>query len=68
MHHTIHTADYVNPSVFLKQCTPEHIYLSNPDDLSSLTHETSDVFQYLKLQAERGDLKSQVGVIYSTNL
>ncbi|XP_026201993.1 protein sel-1 homolog 3 [Anabas testudineus] len=42
-----------------KQCTLEHIYLSNPDDLSSLTHETSDVFQYLKLRAERGDLKSQ---------
>uniref|UniRef100_A0A3Q1IK76 Uncharacterized protein n=1 Tax=Anabas testudineus TaxID=64144 RepID=A0A3Q1IK76_ANATE len=41
------------------QCTLEHIYLSNPDDLSSLTHETSDVFQYLKLRAERGDLKSQ---------
>ncbi|XP_029002328.1 protein sel-1 homolog 3 isoform X2 [Betta splendens] len=42
-----------------KQITPEHIYLSSPDDLSSLTHETNDDFQYLKLLAERGDLKSQ---------
>ncbi|KAK2907555.1 hypothetical protein Q8A73_008628 [Channa argus] len=42
-----------------KQYTPEHIYLSNPEDLNALTDETSDIFQYLKLQAERGDLQSQ---------
>uniref|UniRef100_A0A3B4VE07 Protein sel-1 homolog 3-like n=1 Tax=Seriola dumerili TaxID=41447 RepID=A0A3B4VE07_SERDU len=44
---------------FLQQYTPEHIYLSNQKDLNSLTHESSDVFQYLKLQAERGDAESQ---------
>ncbi|XP_017278998.1 protein sel-1 homolog 3 [Kryptolebias marmoratus] len=42
-----------------KQYTPEYIYLSNEEDLDSVTHETSDVFQYLKFQAERGDLESQ---------
>ncbi|XP_022614767.1 protein sel-1 homolog 3-like [Seriola dumerili] len=42
-----------------EQYTPEHIYLSNQKDLNSLTHESSDVFQYLKLQAERGDAESQ---------
>ncbi|XP_039985010.1 protein sel-1 homolog 3 isoform X2 [Xiphias gladius] len=42
-----------------KQYTPENIYLSNQEDLNSLTHETSDVFQYLKLKAERGDIESQ---------
>ncbi|XP_035504340.2 protein sel-1 homolog 3 isoform X1 [Scophthalmus maximus] len=42
-----------------KQYTPEHIYLNNPEDLDSLTHETSDVFQYLKFQAERGDIEAQ---------
>ncbi|XP_044054603.1 protein sel-1 homolog 3 isoform X2 [Siniperca chuatsi] len=42
-----------------KQYTPEHIYLSNQEDLNSFTHKTSDVFQYLKLQAKRGDVESQ---------
>ncbi|XP_072246122.1 protein sel-1 homolog 3 isoform X3 [Leuresthes tenuis] len=42
-----------------KQYTPEYIYLSNEEDLYSLMHETSDVFQYLKFQAERGDIESQ---------
>ncbi|XP_040897218.1 protein sel-1 homolog 3 isoform X2 [Toxotes jaculatrix] len=42
-----------------KQYMPDHIYLSNQEDLNSLTHETSDVFQYLKLQAERGDAGAQ---------
>ncbi|XP_023284508.1 protein sel-1 homolog 3-like isoform X1 [Seriola lalandi dorsalis] len=42
-----------------EQYTPEHIYLSNQEDLNSLTHESSDVFHYLKLQAERGDAESQ---------
>ncbi|XP_070765272.1 protein sel-1 homolog 3 [Enoplosus armatus] len=42
-----------------KQYTSEHIYLNNQEDLNSLTHETSDVFQYLKLQAERGDTEYQ---------
>ncbi|XP_071343140.1 protein sel-1 homolog 3 [Trachinotus anak] len=42
-----------------KQYTPEHIYLNNQEDLDSLTHETTDVFQYVKLQAERGDIDAQ---------
>ncbi|KAK2835898.1 hypothetical protein Q5P01_016382 [Channa striata] len=42
-----------------KQYTPEDIYLSNPEDLNRLTDETGDIFQYLKLQAERGDLQAQ---------
>ncbi|KAM4549430.1 protein sel-1 homolog 3 isoform 1-T1 [Odontesthes bonariensis] len=42
-----------------KQYTPEYIYLINQEDLHSLTHETSDVFQFLKFQAERGDIESQ---------
>ncbi|KAM9358011.1 protein sel-1 homolog 3 [Symphorus nematophorus] len=42
-----------------KQYTPEHIYLNNPEHLNSLNDENSDVFQYLKFQAERGDLESQ---------
>lgn len=45
---------------FLKQYAPEHIYLSNPEDLNSLNHVKSGVFEYLKFQAERGDVESQV--------
>ncbi|CAG5862185.1 unnamed protein product [Menidia menidia] len=39
--------------------TPEYIYLSNDDYSNSLTDETSDLFQYLKFEAERGDTESQ---------
>ncbi|XP_047442199.1 protein sel-1 homolog 3 isoform X2 [Mugil cephalus] len=42
-----------------KQYLVEHIYLSKEDDINSLIHETSDVFQYVKFQAERGDIESQ---------
>ncbi|XP_043985750.1 protein sel-1 homolog 3-like isoform X1 [Gambusia affinis] len=42
-----------------KQYTPHLIYLGDEDDLNSLTDESSDVFQYLQYQAERGDLESQ---------
>uniref|UniRef100_A0A3B3XK74 Uncharacterized protein n=2 Tax=Poecilia mexicana TaxID=48701 RepID=A0A3B3XK74_9TELE len=42
-----------------KQYTPHFIYLGNEDDLNSLMDESSDVFQYLQYQAERGDLESQ---------
>lgn len=49
---------------FLKQYTPEHIYLNNQEDLDQLTDETSDAFQYLKYQAEKGDVESQVCVTY----
>ncbi|KAG8003474.1 Protein sel-1-like protein 3 [Nibea albiflora] len=42
-----------------EQYTPEHIYLSNEDFLRSLTEETGDVIEYLKFQAERGDVESQ---------
>ncbi|XP_070817191.1 protein sel-1 homolog 3 [Chaetodon trifascialis] len=37
----------------------EHIYLSNQEDLNSLTHEAGPVVQYLKFQSERGDVDSQ---------
>ncbi|XP_036067296.1 protein sel-1 homolog 3 isoform X2 [Oryzias melastigma] len=43
----------------MEQYIPEHIYLSNEEDLKSLTHESSDVFQYLEFQAERGDVEAQ---------
>ncbi|XP_026160908.1 protein sel-1 homolog 3 isoform X2 [Mastacembelus armatus] len=42
-----------------RQYILEHIYLSNPEDLYSLTHEASDIFEYLKLQAESGHIESQ---------
>lgn len=42
-----------------KQYPPEYIYLNNEEDLKSLTHETSDDFQYLKFKAQRGDIESQ---------
>uniref|UniRef100_UPI003AAF89C0 protein sel-1 homolog 3 n=1 Tax=Centroberyx gerrardi TaxID=166262 RepID=UPI003AAF89C0 len=42
-----------------KQYPPDHIYLNNEEDLKSLTHESSDAFQYLKFQAERGHVESQ---------
>ncbi|XP_028260580.1 protein sel-1 homolog 3 [Parambassis ranga] len=42
-----------------KQYTPDHIYLNNEEDLRLVIHETSDVFQFLKFQAERGDIESQ---------
>uniref|UniRef100_A0A3P8TLF0 Uncharacterized protein n=1 Tax=Amphiprion percula TaxID=161767 RepID=A0A3P8TLF0_AMPPE len=41
------------------QSTLESIYLNNEEDLNSLIDETSDVFQYVKYQAERGDIESQ---------
>ncbi|KAA8589682.1 hypothetical protein FQN60_013047 [Etheostoma spectabile] len=56
---TIHLSG-LGPSVDPQlQHTVEHIYLSNQEDLNSLTHETSDVFQYLKYKAEKGDIESQ---------
>ncbi|KAM4739983.1 protein sel-1 homolog 3 [Anableps anableps] len=42
-----------------KQYTPHFIYLGNEEDLNTLTDESSDAFQYLQFQAERGDLESQ---------
>ncbi|KAM7388614.1 hypothetical protein PAMP_024779 [Pampus punctatissimus] len=42
-----------------KQYTPEHIYLSNQEDLNSLRDKTSDVFEYIKLKAAEGDIKFQ---------
>lgn len=37
----------------------EHIYLSE-EGLNSLDLMTNDVFEYLKFQAEHGDIESQV--------
>ncbi|CAB1439267.1 unnamed protein product [Pleuronectes platessa] len=42
-----------------KQYILEHIYLSNQEDLDSLTHEESDFFQFLKFEAKRGHAESQ---------
>ncbi|KAF7646549.1 hypothetical protein LDENG_00185830, partial [Lucifuga dentata] len=42
-----------------KQYPMEHIYLSNKEDLNSLTQERSDVYHFLKYLAERGDAESQ---------
>ncbi|KAM4629257.1 protein sel-1 homolog 3 [Polymixia lowei] len=42
-----------------KQYSPEHIYLSSEEDLQSLTDERSDIFKFIKFQAERGDVESQ---------
>ncbi|XP_059197524.1 protein sel-1 homolog 3 [Centropristis striata] len=41
------------------QHTLEPIYLSNEEDLKRFTDETSDVFHYLKYQAQRGDVEAQ---------
>ncbi|XP_061593913.1 protein sel-1 homolog 3-like isoform X2 [Cololabis saira] len=42
-----------------KQCMPQYIYISNGENLDSLIDESSDVFQFWKFQAERGDAESQ---------
>ncbi|XP_029939860.1 protein sel-1 homolog 3 isoform X2 [Salarias fasciatus] len=43
-----------------KQYLPEHIYLENKEDLERMTQdEASDVFQYLKYEAERGNMEAQ---------
>ncbi|XP_076014671.1 protein sel-1 homolog 3 isoform X2 [Genypterus blacodes] len=41
------------------QYSPEHIYLSNKEDLNSVTDETGDAFRFLKYQAEGGDAEAQ---------
>lgn len=43
----------------VQQHSLEHIYLSE-EGLNSLDLMTNDVFEYLKFQAERGDIESQV--------
>lgn len=48
----------------MKQYQPEHIYLSNKEDLNNMIHETSDAFHFLKYKAESGDTESQVCVKY----
>ncbi|KAM7410426.1 hypothetical protein PAMA_001729 [Pampus argenteus] len=45
-----------------KQYTPEHIYLSNREDLNTLRDQTSDVFEYVKFRAAEGDVKFQGSV------
>ncbi|XP_029906417.1 protein sel-1 homolog 3 [Myripristis murdjan] len=42
-----------------QQYQPEHIYLSNKEDLNNMIHETSDAFYFLKYKAESGDTESQ---------
>ncbi|XP_075901467.1 protein sel-1 homolog 3 isoform X2 [Nelusetta ayraudi] len=41
------------------QYIPEHIYLSDEENLRSRDSLSSDVFEYMKLQAERGDVQAQ---------
>lgn len=43
----------------VQQHNLEHIYLSE-EGLNSLDVVNNDVFEYLKFQAERGDIESQV--------
>lgn len=42
-----------------KQQTVEHIYLHNEEDLNRYNHEKTNVLEFLKFQAERGDVGSQ---------
>ncbi|XP_056132793.1 protein sel-1 homolog 3 [Lampris incognitus] len=42
-----------------KQYLPEQICLNNMEDLNGFADETSDAFQFLKFQAERGDVAPQ---------
>lgn len=46
--------------VFVQQHELEHIYLGD-DDLKSLSRKTNDLVEYLKFQAQRGDIESQAG-------
>uniref|UniRef100_UPI0037E8532C protein sel-1 homolog 3 isoform X2 n=1 Tax=Semicossyphus pulcher TaxID=241346 RepID=UPI0037E8532C len=56
---TIHLSGLGHSADQQQQHVVEHIYLSNPEDLSRFSQETDDVFQYLTFQAERGDVESQ---------
>ncbi|KAK3518806.1 hypothetical protein QTP70_014882, partial [Hemibagrus guttatus] len=42
-----------------EQSLTEHIHLTNPEDLQMQAGESDDVMQFLKHQAERGDIESQ---------
>ncbi|XP_030642572.1 protein sel-1 homolog 3 [Chanos chanos] len=42
-----------------RQYMTEHVHLSNEEEVQNQMSETGDVVQYLKLQAERGDIESQ---------
>lgn len=44
----------------LQQTPTEHVHLNNDDELNTQTGEQGDVVQYLKHQANRGDVESQV--------
>ncbi|XP_062872157.1 protein sel-1 homolog 3 [Trichomycterus rosablanca] len=49
-------SDKVNDT---EQTPPEHVDLTSADDMQLQTGESSDVVQFLKHQAERGDIESQ---------
>ncbi|XP_067302907.1 protein sel-1 homolog 3-like isoform X2 [Pseudorasbora parva] len=56
---TLHLAGLGVP-VDLEQQTPtEHIHLNNDEELHTQTGEQGDIVQYLKHQANRGDVESQ---------
>ncbi|KAB5546665.1 hypothetical protein PHYPO_G00074640 [Pangasianodon hypophthalmus] len=42
-----------------EQRLTEHVHLTNPEDLQMQAGESDDIIQFLKHQAERGDIKSQ---------
>ncbi|XP_041648116.1 protein sel-1 homolog 3-like [Cheilinus undulatus] len=42
-----------------KQHAMEHIYLNNKEDLDRHNQDKTDIFEYIKFQAERGDAGSQ---------
>lgn len=44
----------------LQQTPTEHVHLSNDDELNTQMGELGDIVQYLKHQANRGDVESQV--------
>lgn len=48
----------------LQQTLTEHVHLNNDDELHTQTGELGDIVQYLKHQAERGDVESQVFTFY----
>ncbi|XP_060750705.1 protein sel-1 homolog 3 [Tachysurus vachellii] len=43
----------------MEQFLPEHVHLDKPEDVQMQVGESNDIIQFLKHQAERGDIESQ---------
>lgn len=52
----------------LQQTLTEHVHLNNDDELHTQTGEQGDIVQYLKHQASRGDVESQVFTFFSLSV